>query len=400
VFEETRSAEYMSNHRNLRVLHVGKFYPPHMGGMETHLRTLCAGLKNSVDLKVIVANDTRWTEQSAVEGVDVTRLGTLLSLSSTPICPLIAQKIRETRADLVHIHLPNPWAVLGYLLSGHRGPLVVTWHSDVIRQRILGRAFEVFARRFIRRCQAIIATSNNYVQTSPTLSKHLARCIVIPFGISIEELWRRDLNAISRIRERYGPKIVLSAGRLVYYKGLEYLIRAMKLVNATLLIVGDGPLRHQLEQEAKANFVGDRVHFLGSVEDLIPFYHACDIFALPSIARSEAFGIVQLEAMACGKPVINTHIPSGVPFVSPDGETGITVPPRNTQQMANALNLLLQDSELRLKYGKAALDRVRAEFTVETMVRRTLQTYEEVAGDISGVSMKFGDNEPALASTG
>lgn len=381
--------------RRLRVVQVGKFYPPHMGGMETHLRTLCAGLKNSVDLKVIVANDHRCTEEAVLEGVSVIRLSTILSVASTPICPLIARKIREAKADLVHIHLPNPWAVLGYMLSGHRGSLVVTWHSDVIRQKALGRAFEVLSRRFMQRCQAIIATSNNYLESSPTLSKHMARCFVIPFGISTRELWQRDINAINWIRQRYGPRIVLSAGRLVYYKGIEYLIRAMKSVRAMLLIVGDGPLRHKLEQEAKANFVWDRVHFLGSVDDLTSFYHACDIFALPSIARSEAFGIVQLEAMACGKPVVNTLLPSGVPFVSLDGLTGITVPPGSTEEIAYALNRLLQDKELRLKYGKAALNRVQAEFTVAKMLRRTLEVYKRVTSNIDGVSITFCDSEPA-----
>jgi glycosyltransferase involved in cell wall biosynthesis len=184
---------------------------------------------------------------------------------------------------------------------------------------------------------------------------------------------------------------VLSAGRLVYYKGLEYLIRAMDRVDATLLIVGDGPLRPRLEREAGASpLVRRRVRFLGRVEDLTPFYHASDVFALPSIGRSEGFGIVQLEAMACGKPVVNTRLQSGVPYVSIDGLTGITVAPRRPNELADALNRLLYDPQLRQKYGRAALHRVSTEFTVPSMVARTLKVYRDVIGN--GKAIGWGDD--------
>jgi rhamnosyl/mannosyltransferase len=348
--------------------------------METHLRTLCSELKHAVDLGIIVANDGPRTERSVVGGISLTRLGTPLNIYATPICPRMAREIRGARADLVHVHLPNPWAVMAYLLSGHRGALVVTWHSDVVRQKTLGWAFEVLQRRFLRRCHTIIATSDNYVESSPVLSRNRDRCRIVPFGISIQDLWRHDTNAEKQIRKRFGSRIVLSAGRLVYYKGLEYLIRAMKSVDGNLLIVGDGPLRQKLEDEAAANpVIQSRVTFLGHVEDVTPYYHACEVFALPSIARSEGFGIVQLEAMACGKPVINTRLQSGVPFVSIDAVTGITVAPGNPTAIAGALNKLLDDAELRQCYGNAALQRVRAEFTVTAMVKRTLDVYRQVA---------------------
>ena len=151
---------HTENHRNLRVLQVGKFYPPHFGGIETHLRTLCAELKGAVDLDVIVANEGPRTERAVINGVNVTRLGTALNFYSAPICPQMARSIRCARADLVHLHLPNPWAVVAYLLSGHRGSLVVSWHSDIVRQKALGRAFEVFSRSFVRRCKAIIVSSD------------------------------------------------------------------------------------------------------------------------------------------------------------------------------------------------------------------------------------------------
>ena len=190
------SMEHDMDGRRLRVQHVGKFYPPHVGGMETHLRTLCTALKNAVDLNVIVANDGPRTKCTVEDGVNLTRLGTALKIYSTSICPQMARSIRDARADLVHVHLPNPWAVIAYLLSGHRGLLVVSWHSDIVRQRILGQAFELFSRMFLRRCQAIIAGSENYIESSPVLSRNRDRCSVVPYGISVKELRCRDVNAV------------------------------------------------------------------------------------------------------------------------------------------------------------------------------------------------------------
>ncbi len=382
--------------RHLRVLHVGKFYLPHVGGMETHLRTLCSELKDAVDLQVLVANDGPHTEHCAPDGVRLTRAGTPLNLYSTPICPQMARIIRNARADLVHVHLPNPWAVVAYLLSGHSGPLVATWHSDVVRQKALGPAFEIFLRRFLRRCNTIIATSDNYIRSSPVLSRNRELCHTVPFGIAVQDLWCRDTNAVRQIRKRFGRRIVLSAGRLVYYKGLEYLIRAMSAVDANLLIVGDGPMRQRLEAEAAHPGLRGKVTFLGHVEDVAPYYHACEVFALPSIARSEGFGIVQLEAMACGKPVVNTRLESGVPFVSLDGVTGITVEPRDSAEIACALNRLLDDEPLRRRYGNAALERVRSEFTVSAMVRRTLEVYRRIAPP----SVRAGSDRPQVDDAG
>jgi len=167
---------------------------------------------------------------------------------------------------------------------------------------------------------------------------------------------------------------------MVYYKGFEYLIRAMASVNGHLLLVGEGPLQAKLERQAFEAGVRDRITFLGRVsqDEVIGYYHAADVFVMPSIARSEAFGIAQLEAMACGKPVVNTRLLSGVPFVSLDGVTGTTVTPADAGELASAINRLLDDPGLREKYGAAAAQRARTEFSIETMVDRTLQLYREV----------------------
>jgi glycosyltransferase involved in cell wall biosynthesis len=369
----------------LRVLHVGKFYPPHAGGMETHLQALCGELKDALAVEVIVAGDGRESIEETVEGVRVSRLGTLLSVGAAPVCPQMVSRLRESKADIVHLHWPNPTAVLAYLASQHRGKLVFTYHSDIIRQRLLRKPFWPILRHALRRASAIIATSPDYLQTSPVLQKFRECCRVIPFGIATDEFDCVNEIEVSRIRRQYGPRLVLGVGRLVYYKGFEYLIRAMKDVEGHLLIIGNGPLGDNLRQEALASGVSKSVTFLNDVQDVRPYYHAADVFALPSVARSEAFGIVQLEAMACGKPIVNTRLDSGVPFVSPDGVSGLTVPPADSKALAAALKTLLDDAALRERYGRAARSRVEQEFSLQLMTQRTLRLYKEVSDPASVV---------------
>ena len=363
----------------MRVLHIGKFYPPHPGGMETHLQALCGELKQAVDVEVIVAGDGRESIVENIDGVKVARLGNLLNFAAAPVCPQMVKRIRESSADIVHLHWPNPTAVLAYLASGHRGKLVFTYHSDIIRQKVLGKAFWPILRHALNRADAIITTSPDYTNTSPILQKFRERCRVIPFGVPLEQFDRPDVIEVSKIHRQYGSRIVLGVGRLVYYKGFEYLIRAMKDVTGHLLIVGSGRLRHELEREARACGVSERVTILAGVPDVRPFYHAAHVFVLPSVARSEAFGIVQLEAMACGKPVINTRLDSGVTFVSLDGLTGLTVPPANPGALGQAINTLLDNPALSAEYGRAGRRRVEQEFNLKTMTLRTLQVYKEVA---------------------
>lgn len=365
--------------RRLRVLHVGKFYPPHPGGMETHLQSLCGELKGMVNLEVAVANDAWRSMEEIVDGVKISRLGTAFNFFSAPICPGLLRKIKKSDADIVHLHLPHPAAVLTYLASGHKGCLVLTYHSDIVRQKIMGRAFEPIMHRALKRADAVIVTSQSYLDSSPILPHYREKCRVIPFGIRTEDFQTPDPLEIARIRRQFGPCLILGVGRLVYYKGFEYLIRAMNKINASLLLIGDGPLRDRLLKEARIRGVQGKVHFLEGVEDVIPYYHAAEVFVLPSIARSEAFGIVQLEAMACGKPVVNTLLDSGVPVVSLDGVTGLTVAPADPEVLAHAVNLLLENHELRARYGEAAKRRVWAEFRLELMTRRTLNLYNSLS---------------------
>jgi rhamnosyl/mannosyltransferase len=351
--------------------------------MELHLQLLCRELSKQIEVKVIVANHDGPTRNDADANVQITRLSTAIQIAGASVCPRMVGAIRDSAADIVHIHLPNPPAALAYLASGHPGKLVATWHLDIVRQRALGGMFRPVSDLLLRRSSAIVVTSPDYLRSSRHLQNHRDRCYVIPYGIPVDSFATADPDQVLQLRARYGERVVLAIGRFVYYKGFAHLIAAMAQVEATLLLIGDGPLRPDLERLARDAGVADRVVFLGAIPntELAAYYHAADVFALPSVARSEAFGIVQIEAMAAGTPVVNTRLDSGVPFVSLDGITGLTVPPADSRALARAITSLLDDSAWRAQLGNAGIQRARTEFSVTNMVARVMTLYSAVTSE-------------------
>lgn len=367
----------------MNVVHLGKYYWPYHRGIETYLRLLSERLAGHVNLDVLVTHDSLRTVRDTVNGVRVTRLGRLCELSSMSVCPSLPIELRRLRPDVVHVHLPNPWAELCWYLAGKPGRLVVSFHSDIIRQRILLQLHKPLHRAFLRAASRIIVATPRHIEFSPFLAGlPPERCTVIPYGIDPARFAPTEaaIGAARGMRARFGAPLVLFAGHLVYYKGVDVLISAAARVNAQFMIVGTGPLRAKLEAFAAHTGVAGRVHFMGALDedDLVAAYHACDVFCLPSTARSEAFGIVQLEAFAAGKPVVSTNLPSGVPWVNRDGETGLVVPPGNAGALADALNALLGDETLRARLGAQASRRVETDFTADRMADDTMRVYEEI----------------------
>ncbi|MEO7110583.1 MAG: glycosyltransferase, partial [Polyangiaceae bacterium] len=328
----------------LKVLQLGKYYPPYRGGIESHLRQLCGELKSKVDLDVVVCNSEMRDADDVVDGVHVHRCAELAKVASTSLCPTMPLALSRRDYDILHIHFPHPMGVMSYLASkkprNHR--LIVTYHSDIVKQKRLLQAYRPFMSLVLRHASAILCTSPNYVDSSESLRAFRDKCVVVPLGIDLAELTvTKEIRArASEIRARFGTPLLLSVGRLAYYKGFEHAIRALREIpDAHLVIVGDGPLKGSLEACAHDEGVSERVHFEHGVSDadLVAFYVACDVFVLPSVARSEAFAIVQLEAMACSRPVVNTKLDSGVPFVSRHEESGLTVPPEDPHALAGAI---------------------------------------------------------------
>jgi rhamnosyl/mannosyltransferase len=349
--------------------------------MESVLYDLCNELRDKVDLQVLVANGRRSTKRETKDGLEVVRVGSLGTMFSTSICPTMPYWIKKFETDIVEIHHPNPMANISYLLSNHSGRLVILYQSDIVRQRISYRLYAPFLMRMLKRADAIIVTSPNYLASSPLLKRFKEKCAVIPLGIDLQRFEKNRSEArISAIRSRYGEKIVLFVGRLTSYKGIAYLLQAMKKVSGRLLIVGTGELEGQLKNQVARNNLSDKVHFFGelSEEEIIVCFHACELLVLPSITRNEAFGVVQLEAMACGKPVVSTRLETGVQYVNQHGVTGLVIPPGDSVALAEAINRLLGDEALRARMGTEGRKRVEREFTKEKMARHTLNLYQEV----------------------
>ena len=360
------------------VLQVGKFYSPHRGGFETHLQTLASGLSNCMRVRVVAAGD-EYSDMVDPNGVRVTKLRTSFQLAGAPVCFGLKNILRSAKESLIHLHHPNPYAMIAWLRANNPAPLMISYHSDIVRQRISGTLFHPILLSVLRKAAAIIVSSQRLLSSSRILSSFEKKCVVIPWGIDPKRYELPHTEKVNEIRNRYGARIVLAVGRFVYYKGFDYLIRAMKHVNGNLLLIGEGPLSGKLKRIAKAS-APERIFFPGELDDdaLVNYYHAADVFVLPSIASSEAFGLVQLEAMAAGKPVINTDLPSGVPEVSVDSETGITIPPGDESALAQAISQLLGNQELSKKYGSAGKDRVLRYYSATTMTERTIELYKNV----------------------
>jgi rhamnosyl/mannosyltransferase len=268
-----------------------------------------------------------------------------------------------------------PTAVVGHLLKRPAGKVVVTWHSDIVRQRWALWAYGPFLRAFLRRADVVMPTSPNYIDSSKWLRPIRDRCEPVPLGVEPEafDLSPDERKRVGDIQSRWGKRpIVLFVGRLRRYKGLPFLVAAMKHIEAQCLIIGDGPMREKTQRLIHGLGVEAKVHLLGELSDreVVCHLHACDLFCLPSHQRSEAFGLAQVEAMMCSKPVVSTDVDTGVPFVNQSGETGIVVRRADHTALAEALARLLADPGERVRLGHQARERARREFTAQRMCER------------------------------
>lgn len=366
----------------MRILQINKLYYPWIGGVEKHVKDLVDGIEEQVTVEVLTCQSKGKGVKENVDGVLVTRAGSMGIYWGMPVSfsfpSLLRKKARE--ADIIHIHSPFPLAEFSFLLFGPRNKrVVVTYHSDILRQKFLLKPYSPFLRKFLMHANKILVTSPQLLESSSFLQAVREKCEVVPLSIDSKEFESRKNTKIG-FSNPLNKKIVLFVGRLVYYKGVEYLLEAMQGVDALLLIVGEGPLKEKLSMQAEQSGITKKTIFLGKLsdEELKYCYEICNVLVLPSVERTEAFGIVQLEAMLTGKPVVNTDLPTGVPFVSIHGETGITVPTRDPHALAGAMNKILSDPALAKKFGENGVKRVHEVFSKETMVKRILEIYHQL----------------------
>jgi glycosyltransferase involved in cell wall biosynthesis len=355
----------------MRLLQVNKAYFPHLGGVESIVGQVAEGLngRNGMEVEVLACADGGRARTELINGVRVERAATVARMLSMPVSVDFFARFRRmaARADAVLLHHPFPLGFAAARLFARDRPCLVWYHSDIVRQRVSGALLAPLWTGMLSAARRIFVSSQRLLASSALLRRYRAKAVVTPFGVDLRRYAPSPerLAAAAEIRARYRPPLLLAVGRLIYYKGYEYLIAAMRRVSAVLLIVGAGPLERELLALAERIGVADRVRILPPAADLIPYYLACDVFVLPSIAASEAFGLVQMEAMACGKPVVNTALPTAVPEVSVDGETGLTVPARDSAALAAAIARLLGDDGLRQSFGANARARIRGHYGIE-----------------------------------
>lgn len=369
----------------MRVLQVSKFYAPVVGGIETAARELVEGLSRAgLRVDVLCANQRATTDDERFPGgYRVVRAASLGTVQSTSLSPALVQHMRIMAADsdVVHVHMPNPMAAAALWVVRPRGCVVVHWHSDVVRQQRALYLYGPLQRWMLKRADAIITTSQRYAEASGPLQPWRSKLHVIPIGLSDH---RPDaaLAQASQLRQRFaGRRIVFALGRMTYYKGFEVLIEASARLpeDCVVLIGGAGEYFQRHQQQIIARGLQHKVQLLGYIpSDQLPgHYEACDVFCMPSTARSEAYGIAMVEAMMRGKPVVASDIVgSGMPWVN--SGTGFNVPVGHAMALSETLRLLLDDTALRTRLGAASRSRYLQEFRSELMSARTLALYRQL----------------------
>lgn len=367
-----------------RIVHVYKdIYPPVEGGIERIVNLMASLTSEAFDVRVIVASRSRRGGRRTIEGrVPVTEVPCLGRALSTPLAPGFLTALRRSGADLFHFHVPHPTGEFAFLASMLKTPAVATYHSDVVRQKWAMCVYRPFFDRFLRRMRVIMPTSQRYLETSPSLAAHRERCRVVPLGYPLED-YAADEAVTQRaeaLRRQHG-RYALFLGCLRAYKGLPFLLEAMAaLPEARLLVAGDGVQRPALEAQANELGLGERVSFLGRVDqaEAVALLHGAAMFVLPAHQRSEAFGLCQIEAMACALPVISTDLATGVPEVNVHGETGLIVPPGDAASLARAIGDLLADPERCARLGESGRLRAQEHYHARLMAERVAEVYREV----------------------
>lgn len=370
-----------------RIVHWGKYYPPDMGGIESVTSSLAKGAAAAGHEATVVCFDkNKVREETDLHGVRVRRAPIFWHLASQPIgWRYFRWLLKEgRRADIVHLHAPNMLAALATAFLGHKPRLLVHWHSDVVSKGLLGQLFRPVETMMLHRADAVICTSPPYAEASSALRPFRDKISVIPLGVPDEssagtasgETLPNELSHALADR-----RLVLSIGRLVAYKGFETLIDAAPHLptDTVVVIVGTGPLHEALQARIVEAGATGRIILAGrqSAGALLQLFKHAKLYCMPSVERSEAFGVVLIEAMSHRLPIIATNIPgSGVPWVNQHGESGLNVSPGNPRSLADACSQLLADGDLRERLANGARKRYEAEFCEDVSVSRMNLIYE------------------------
>jgi len=368
----------------MKVLQLGKFYPI-KGGVECVMEIFTEGLaeRGYPSDMLCAAHDGHVGDIILGEESRIMCAPSLLKVAATMISPMMIVRLRKIchEYDIIHIHHPDPMATLALFLSGYKGRVILHWHSDILKQKTLLRFFKPLQSWLIKRSDLILGTTPVYVEESPFLKKVQHKTSYLPIGTDPTP-WLSD--EVKELRSRYpGKKIIYNMGRLVPYKGYHHLIQAMALLpeEYILWIGGDGPLRVELEALVRELGLEQRVEILGYVSSAMKpvYFGACDLFCLSSTMKTEAYAIVQVEAMSLGRPIVATEIPeSGVSWVNAHGVSGLNVPIEDAPAMAKAIREICENPDTWQLYSHGARQRYYDVFTKVEMINRLIEIYTDL----------------------
>lgn len=365
----------------MRVLHFFKTYlPDTTGGIEQVIFQLAEGCRPlGVESEVLTLSRTPVPTRLRVGSHQVTRARQDLCVASTGFSLEAFGLFRKMAAqvDLVHFHFPWPVMDLVHFAARHGKPTVLSYHSDIVRQRGLLTFYRPLMKRFLASMDRILVASPNYLESSEELALYRDKVTVLPFGLDPNAYPAVNANRMAHWRNRVGDGFFLFVGVLRYYKGLSFLLEALQGTDLPLVVVGSGPEEAALKAQAQRLGLS-RVQFLGRLDeaDKICLLQLSRALVFPSHLRSEAFGISLLEAAMCGKPMISCEIGTGTTFVNLHGVTGLTVPPADPTALRNALQRLYGTPELARTYGEAAAKRFAELFTAQRMCQETHAIYQ------------------------
>ena len=368
----------------MRVLHFYRTYLPEtVAGITNVIYQLCEGMRPfGVESEVLTLSPNPSKESFMLDNHRVHQSKSLFEIASTNFSIDVFGHFSRLAKDfdVIHYHYPWPFMDLVYLSKGRDKRSIVTYHSDIVKQKHLLKLYGGLMGAFLGNVDRIVATSPNYLASSEILEQYKDKTCIIPYGIDQESYPATDENLVAKYQQLFGDNFFLFVGVLRYYKGLEFLVEAAKQVQAPIVIAGTGPCEAQLKEQCIANGLGN-VHFLGHVsdEEKIALLKASRAFVFPSHLRSEAFGISLLEASMMGKAMITCEIGSGICYVNKRNETGLSVPPENPDALANAVNELSIDKDKAERLGQNAKARFDSHFQANQMCAAYYKQYQEIA---------------------
>ena len=370
----------------MNVLHVYKSYiTDSMGGVEQVIKQITLGTsKLGVNNRILCLSREPHASILHHPEADIYRYPLSFEIASTGFSLAALKGFRElvSWADIIHYHYPWPFADMLHFLSKVTKPSIVTYHSDVVRQKLLMHAYRPLQKKFLHAMTKIVATSPNYLATSETLTDFAHKTRVIPLGLEPMSYPNPHLSTLQKWHDQWGERFFLFVGVLRYYKGLPILLEACQNADFSVVIVGAGPVEHELKVMVKQLQLKN-VHFVGHVseEDKIALLALSLALVFPSHLRSEAFGVSLLEAAMLGKPLISSEIGTGTSYINIHGETGIIVPPGDPVALRQALQTLWTQPKEVLRMGENALQRFRDLFTTTKMAQHYFELYQEITSD-------------------